>query len=506
VRGEITRQRIRRLDRLAHQRNQVGVGAHPGGLFDRAGLGQAGQQLDELVDRQHPGEQGAWHAHLGRLRTTGPPGDLQLGRVDVGARGRPAHRQRQCRRQDFRQRLVREVLVQAGQGVAFQQVQLAGLILAVHIGHRCVVAVIGDRGRLVADPPAAQVQPPAEVHVLVEHEETFVEPGEPGEDLGADEHRRPGREQHVARDKVILRPQLRERAAGVPLVAHTEPGEAGIDEVDGGAVPVQYLAGHRGHRRIGAQYRDRGAHPVPVRPGIVVQQREHRTARRPRTEVAAARETEIGAGVDDLRGRHGSPDLGDAAVTRAVVDADQFELLGRVVQFVPQRAQTGDGVLGAPVVHDDHRDARRCRHLRHVAPFLARPRRHAQLTPTADPPSRGDRADEYRPCRRRGPIGHPGRTDRRWPTASTNRIDNVGRSGQSARPDTCQACPIPVRRHRRGRVFTHRDQLVARSARPRPARPRSWAPRCACRSRSWRPAPPAVGRAPRRAPAAAAVR
>ena len=93
--------------------------------------------------------------------------------------------------------------------------------------------------RLEAEPVAEEVEPPAQVDVVVEHEEVVVEAAQRVEDVGADEHRGAGAEQHVLLDvpgpAVLL--------AGVRLVTHPVPGDGSVDEVDLLALPVEDLAG-----------------------------------------------------------------------------------------------------------------------------------------------------------------------------------------------------------------------------------------------------------------------
>src|SRR6185312_7368222 len=71
-----------------------------------------------------------------------------------------------------KQQVFTEVLVKAHQGVALEQV---GLAVLAELLDRGVVLVVRDRGRHVAHPVPEQVETPAEVDVLVKHEEPLVE-------------------------------------------------------------------------------------------------------------------------------------------------------------------------------------------------------------------------------------------------------------------------------------------------------------------------------------------
>src|SRR6266702_4371699 len=95
VGGQIAGQGIGRLDRLAHQREQVRVGTCPGGLFRLSCVGQFAEQFHELVHGQYAGQGGSGDGDFGWFAVF-PSGDLQLFRVDVAACGCSAYRQCQC--------------------------------------------------------------------------------------------------------------------------------------------------------------------------------------------------------------------------------------------------------------------------------------------------------------------------------------------------------------------------------------------------------------------------
>src|SRR6266702_5071354 len=95
VGGQIAGQGIGRLDRLAHQREQVRVGTCPGGLFRLSCVGQFAEQFHELVHGQYAGQGGSGDGDFGWFAVF-PSGDLELFRVDVAACGCSAYRQCQC--------------------------------------------------------------------------------------------------------------------------------------------------------------------------------------------------------------------------------------------------------------------------------------------------------------------------------------------------------------------------------------------------------------------------
>lgn len=95
VRGEVARQRVGGLQRLAQQGKQIRVGAHAGGLLDRAGLGQRRQQLDELVDREDPGQRGPRDRDVAGFDRADALLEVELRRVEVAAGGGPADGQRE---------------------------------------------------------------------------------------------------------------------------------------------------------------------------------------------------------------------------------------------------------------------------------------------------------------------------------------------------------------------------------------------------------------------------
>src|SRR5690606_9649931 len=148
-RDERTRKWVGGLERLAQQRQQVGVGAGPARLHPLTLPLQLGQLLDELVDGQHPGERGAGDRHRGGLRRRDPRGEIELRGVQFAPSRRTPHGQRERRGQGTSQRLVRQVLVERSQRVALEQERLpAGLRLVQRV-HRAVVLVVGHRRRLV---------------------------------------------------------------------------------------------------------------------------------------------------------------------------------------------------------------------------------------------------------------------------------------------------------------------------------------------------------------------
>ena len=230
------------------------------------------------------------------------------------------------------------------------------------------MAVVGHRSRHVADPPAQQVEAPAEVDVLVEHEVPVVEPAKRLEVLGPDEHRRPGGEQHVLAGVVLTGV----RPLALPLVAHAVPGEGPVDVVDVVAVPVEDLAGHRRHVGLLLEDLDRGGDPVPGRAGVVVDEGEDLPRRLRRPEVAAAGEADVGGRLDECDPGHRLPDAGRAAVARGVVDDDQLQPVGRPGD-VGERLQAGDGVVGAPIVDEDHRHDSGLGLHRSVTPLMTGP-------------------------------------------------------------------------------------------------------------------------------------
>ena len=240
------------------------------GLLHGPAVGrQRRQHLQERVDGVGGRHRLLGHLDGGRLgrRDRAGAGQVEDAGVVAAPGHRPAHGQHEGGGQGPGQPLVAEVLVEADQGVALQQEVLEPRAVGLHRG---VVAVVGHRSRHVADPPAQQVEPPAEVDVLVEHEVPVVEPADRLVVLGPDEHRRPGGEQHVLGGVVLAGV----RPLALPLVAHAVPGEGPVDVVDVVAVPVEDLAGHRGHVGLPLEHLDRGRDPVAGRAGVVVDEGE----------------------------------------------------------------------------------------------------------------------------------------------------------------------------------------------------------------------------------------
>ena len=161
---------------------------------------------------------------VGSLSSPGTP-QVELGGVELAPGDRATDGQRQRGREGAAQRLVVEVLVHRVEGVALEQVHLSEVAVVLHRG---VVLVVRQGRRLVADAPPEQVEPPAEVDVLVEHEDALVEAADLLEDLGPDEQGGAGAEEDVPR------PRRGSPSSGsvVRLVAHAEPGDGGVDEVD----------------------------------------------------------------------------------------------------------------------------------------------------------------------------------------------------------------------------------------------------------------------------------
>src|SRR5690606_30128242 len=92
----------------------------------------------------------------------------------------------------------------------------------------------------VAKAAPSEVEAPAKVDVLIEHEEALVEAAECLEIAPAHEHGRARAEQHV----FLLHAERAGGLADERLVALAEPREPRVDEVDELAVPVEHAAGY----------------------------------------------------------------------------------------------------------------------------------------------------------------------------------------------------------------------------------------------------------------------
>ena len=316
---------------------------------------KAGQSFDEGVDGVS-----RRHCLLGdrqRLTTAivGRGLEVEHGRVVPAVDPPPPDGEGEGAGQGRREVVVVVVLEDRVQSVALEKELLSPDAVA---GHAGVVPVIDDRPRQKSGPMAEQPQPPAEVHVLEEHEVALVEAAQGPEDVGAHEHGRARGEQHVLLDVVVAGvPFLRMKLEAVPV-----EGESGIDEVDGGALPVQDLGGHARDGAVRLHPRDGGPDPGRIGPGVVVEEGHVLAPRRVGASVAPAGEAEV-------LGRRHHLDVGettaqqvDAAVARRVVDDDQLELVARPVQGAAG-FETRSRVRGALVVDDDHR---------HERPALAR--------------------------------------------------------------------------------------------------------------------------------------
>ena len=196
-------------------------------------------------------------ADLRLLLGAAPP--LQVQRVGVGAAEghAPPDRQHQRGRQHPAQVLVVVVLEDREQRVALEEVVLPPRAEA---PHRLVVTVVHERLGYVAHAVAEQPEPPAEVHVLEEHE------------VARRRSRRPARTRRSgitiaapdANSTSVARSGIDESgSADVELEAVAVERHRRVDEVDGAALPVEHLAGDARDRRVGVQRVDRGPEPAP---------------------------------------------------------------------------------------------------------------------------------------------------------------------------------------------------------------------------------------------------
>ena len=207
----------------------------------------------------------------------------------------------------------------------------------------------GQRLGLEPEPVAEQVESPAEVHVVVEHEEVVVEPAEFLEDVGLDEHGRTRAEEHV----LLVIPGAAVLLTRVRLVAHAVPGHGRVEVVDVHAVPVKDLAGYGADVGAGREGVDGFLDPVRMRLRVVVEEGDELTIRVGDTEVAAAREAEVGLGIDDRHARFKLRQTLETVVPGAVLHNDDFEEFRRPVEFL-KYANTFDCVVRPSEVHEDN--------------------------------------------------------------------------------------------------------------------------------------------------------
>jgi hypothetical protein len=281
-----------------------------------------------------------------RLRTVTDPEVGQLVPLDVDA---PQHAEDDGGREDPRELLVGVVLVDRREGVALQQVGLAGEPEALH---RAVVAVIDPRRRHVAHAVPQHLQAPAEVDVLEEREVAVVEPADVEEGARAHDHRPAGGEQRVPVATVAGVVELDPAREAVAVEGHL-PARV----VHGHAVLAQDLAGDAGDGRFALQLVHGGPQPGGVGCCVVVEQRQIGAGSEPCPLVDRRGEPGVGVVDDDLDLREGGSHELHRAVRGGVVDEDDLDLVRRV-GLRAQRSEALLQVAAAVVVDDDDRDGR----------------------------------------------------------------------------------------------------------------------------------------------------
>ncbi len=341
---EVGLDRVRGLVELAEEAEELAVAADARALHLLPRLRHRREVLDELVDGEDARHRRLRDRHLQRGVVAGLA-DVERGRVELAAGDRAAHGEEERPGEHRLEGLVVEVLVERVEGVPLEEVLLAE---GAELVHRRVVLVVRERLRLEAEPVAQEVQAPAEVHVVVEHEVAVVEAAQLLEHLRPDEHRGAGAEEDV----LLLVPAAAVALAGVRLVAHAVPGDGAVDEVDLLALPVEHLARDGADVAPGVEGGHRLRDPRGVRLGVVVEEGDVLAARPGDAEVAAAREAEVGARVDQEDVIPERLELLEAVVAGAVLDHDDLEPVGRPVELL-QPAHGLDRVVRAPEVHQD---------------------------------------------------------------------------------------------------------------------------------------------------------
>ncbi len=237
----------------------------------------------------------------------------------------------------------------------------------IHRGRTChperrASGMAHDRLRRV---PAAEPEEPRairEVHVLVDHEEALIESAQRLEHGAPYEKCAAARTEHLpGRQGIACRPAISvlERTARAEVAVARTVHRRGI---------VQKHEAGRGKREL--RPRRQGAvqprEPVRLGHGVVVEEHEHRAARRARAGIVACRKSEIRTGLNEMQrfkgalGRRGSHPLDVRAnglgrsVGRSVVHDNHLE--SRRPKLRRQRIEARPKPAAPVVVEDDHGD------------------------------------------------------------------------------------------------------------------------------------------------------
>jgi len=209
--------------------------------------------------------------------------------------------------------------------------------------------VLDHRPRLVEHPPAAQPEAPAEVEVLVVHEEALVEEPGVGERCAPEQHARAAGPEHLLGGVVLARVHLSAPAVGAAAVGEQQQARV-LDHRR--ALGEEQLGRHRRRPAVtlrGRQQRAQGARPDP---GVGVQQHQVRRRRLPDGQVVGRREAQVGGGGDEPQPAGLPAQQLQRSVGGGVVD--DHHLGGHRRGLGSQGFETGLEVPDAVVVHEHH--------------------------------------------------------------------------------------------------------------------------------------------------------
>ena len=135
------------------------------------------------------------------------------------------------------------------------------------------------------------------------------------------------------------------------LVAHAVPRHRRADVVDEFTVPVENTTGHRADLVGFLEARDSGGDPLRVWLGVVVEQGDVLAGGCRDALVAAARETVVRGGHEEVHVGRSRGDARSAVIPRAVFHDDDLESVGWPVELT-QPLDGLERVIRSPEVHE----------------------------------------------------------------------------------------------------------------------------------------------------------